>query len=247
MVRPCLVLDPTVIPVYISRDQGIVMDLTEKAALLRIVYQGHERRDVDYKRSMPWDKDTKYGLIKDIMAFANYGGGYIVIGVDEDRQARTMQPDGITPEHHKTWEVTEVCNSLNLYSDPPIDLELLPVENNEERKKFLFLRIPQHGTTPHLCTRDKGDASGNKLLRKAALYYRSSNKSCAEISSISDYRELIRRCVIKDGESLVKDIASIIGNAAPKPPSSGGPTIDPFTEMDRFQNRQMREIGEQLD
>ncbi len=51
--------------------------------LLLALRQNDETRDVDYKAAMAWDekdKATCCGVVKDILAMANTGGGPLVFG-----------------------------------------------------------------------------------------------------------------------------------------------------------------------
>ena len=45
-----------------------------------------ERQDVEYKSSIPFDDNTAFGLrlVKHILGMANIGGGWIVIGYEDD-------------------------------------------------------------------------------------------------------------------------------------------------------------------
>ena len=177
---------------------------------LSLIHTGHERRDVDYKRDMPWEKPTKYGIIKDILAFANYGGGYIIIGAEERDDGPGYDYTGVSAEHQKSWEVTAVAQSVNEYADPPIDLDVVRVVDDSEHACFVLLVIPSHGIAPHICKKDKNDRKQALVLRKCAIYYRSSNKSCEEISNATDYGSLIRRCILNERTELLRAFEQVL-------------------------------------
>lgn len=200
----------------------------------RLIYTGHERRDVDYKRNMPWDKSTKYGIIKDVLAFANAGGGNLVIGVAEE-DAAPLSYTGVSESNVKTWDVTKVCQGVNKYSEPAIDLEVINVSDTDKGRCFILLRIPSHGTTPHVCKKDKQDASGRSyLLRKCALYHRSKNKSCEEISSAEDLRALIRRCCLNDRTELIKVFEQVLSGVSRGLSEAPKRLKNPLRIMDEF-------------
>jgi len=201
---------------------------------LRLIYTGHERRDVDYKRDMPWDKATKYRIIKDILSFANYGGGYLVIGVAERDEGLGFDFTGVCSDNQKSWEVTAVSQSVNEYAEPAIDVSVVPITDDKKQVCFVLLVIPSHGTTPHICKRDKNDHSGVLLLRKCALYYRTSNKSCEEISNVTDFRSLIRRCSVNDRAEILRDFYQIVIGVSKPTSETPRRGYDPLQMMDAF-------------
>lgn len=211
--------------------------MIDQVAILRLIHEGYERRDIDFKKSIPWDKETKYNLIKDILAFANFGGGYIVIGYDEKAPTLQHRRAGIAEEHLKTWETTMVNDSVNEFSGPPLDIQVIEVEDSQERKKYIVLRVPAHGRVPHICLKNKHDSNSNLILRKAALYYRTSNKASTEISDPSDYNELIRECVLNRKQEFVRDIEQLLKGALLNPAELQERDIDPFQLMGGFYAR----------
>lgn len=202
--------------------------------LLKRISQDYESSDLDYKRSIPWSSETSYSIIKDVMSFANFGGGYIVIGYDESAPNKEEKITGISDEHRTTWETTKVNQLINEFCAPPIDIELIEVPDNARDVTMLVLRIPSHGSVPHICKRQKGDPSNKLILRKAALYFRTKNKSCEEISDNQDYQDLIRRCLLNDRNSLLNDIKKVLIGQSSETVILTGETYDPFSEMDRF-------------
>jgi hypothetical protein len=63
--------------------RGVLPAISELTAIL---LRGHESKDFDYKMAALWNETDKKAcceLVKDILAMANTGGGFIVIGVSE--------------------------------------------------------------------------------------------------------------------------------------------------------------------
>ena len=55
-----------------------------------LVYRGIESEVLDYKAAQSWNQLTRTGrakLVRHMTAFANTKGGYLVIGVGEDRKS----------------------------------------------------------------------------------------------------------------------------------------------------------------
>ncbi len=111
-------------------------------------FQGVESARVEFKAS--WDEDrTGYQVLKTICAFANdlhnLNGGYIVIGVQEDRGVASLPPKGILPSEIdpiQKW-VRGNCNRI----DPPYQ----PVFSPEviDGKNILIIWIPASDVRPH--------------------------------------------------------------------------------------------------
>lgn len=182
--------------------------------LKNIVLSGHERTGVDFKCSKPWDGEFKYKMIKAVLAFANAGGGYIVIGVDESVGEDDGRFSGISDNDRSTWDVTKVNRDINNFAGPGIDINLSDIPLDEEGTRFLVLEIPTHGAAPHVCIRDKHDSNQQCLLRKGAVYFRSRNKESKEMSEPDDWKELIKRCVISRREELLRDFQQILQGSA---------------------------------
>ncbi|MBI5267697.1 MAG: ATP-binding protein [candidate division Zixibacteria bacterium] len=208
--------------------------MTLRSDLLNFVYEDYERDNVDFKRSIQWDESTKYELIKDIIAFANRGGGYIVVGYDESQSTSVSRRTGMLEEHLHSWEVTSVAQSLNQFASPSINVEIVKVEDATEQRLYIVIKIPSHGAMPHLCVKDKHDSKSRPVLRRAALYFRNKNKSCEEISDPIDYNELIRRCVLADSHKLMSHFAEVLGSARDLSHSSMPAVSDHGTELDKL-------------
>lgn len=182
----------------------------ENEVIRKLIYAGIETTQVDYKKSIPWSKDTMYGLIKDVMSFSNAGGGYIVIGFDEKRSTQEKRRTGVAEEHITSWDATNVSRDINEYCKPPIDVDVITWPDWTESKKYVVLRIPCHGDTPRICVKDKHDERGNQVLRRAAIYFRTKNKTCEEISDPTEFAQIIRRCVLSNRDQLLKEFEQIL-------------------------------------
>lgn len=205
----------------------------DKSTLLRLIHSGYERTDADYKRSMGWEGDFRYDIVKDVLAFSNRGGGWIIIGYDESKEDLESRLTGLRSEHIPSWDPTDVNKVINNHAGPPIDVDVILVEEPGDSRKYVVIHIPSHGSVPHLCIKDMHDSNSRHVLREAALYYRTKNKTCEEISDPIEYQALIRRCVIADGEKIIEEIRIILGVETDGVPPALPADRDPFEAMDR--------------
>ena len=71
------------------------MDLTSDLAE-DLIHRGFESEDVDFKKDFDNSSRSWVEIAKDVYGMANYGGGYIVIGVEDG----SFEPVGVDPLFH---------------------------------------------------------------------------------------------------------------------------------------------------
>jgi len=208
----------------------------EEETIRKLIYAGYESTRVDYKRSIPWANETKYGIIKDVMAFANAGGGYVVVGYDEKKPTKEASRTGVQNDHLGSWETTNVNRDVNKFSKPPIDVNVINWEDESEGKKYVVLSIPCHRDLPHICVQDKHDQKGFLVLHRAAIYFRTKNKTCEEISDPTDLTALLKRCLLIRRDELLKDFEQILQGRLAETTSLEVQEKFSFEDMNRFES-----------
>jgi len=182
-------------------------DPTEQ--LVRALRQDHETRDVDYKAAMAWDtkagKAACCGVVKDILAMANSGGGLIIFGVDE-LPDKSFQRSGVPSDMLKGWETTRVNSFVQTYADPPINVRLRRF--TDDGLTFITLDVPPFPNVPHICISDYPD-----VLLRFALYVRTANNESAPIGSSADFNVVIEQAVRNRGTMLMESMRSILVGA----------------------------------
>ena len=121
-----------------------------------------ERADLDWKERLPLtaireDRESKQRqqqeLAKDIAAMANSGGGMIVYGVAEVRQAGTSAADRIEPVGAVDEDTLRAVRQVagNLVYPPVTGLDLFPLAPVEDPDAgVLVLLVPDSPEAPHL-------------------------------------------------------------------------------------------------
>ena len=176
--------------------------------LIGIIERNCESKSLDYKGPMSWDtKDKKSccDLVKDILAIANTEGGYVVIGVAEKDEGFELV--GVTSEQAGTYESTELCQFIQKYSDPPINVRVQKVSH--KGKNLVILEIPRFKDTPHICQKDFPEA-----LIDRTLYVRTDNNESAPIKSSSDFRALIESAIRNRTDSLLTSFRAILTSSS---------------------------------
>ncbi len=185
--------------------------------LVGIIERNCESKSLDYKGPLSWDSKDKKScceLVKDIIAIANTEGGYIVIGVAEKDEGFELV--GVSAEQAGTYESTALCQFLQRYADPPINVQIK--KTSHEGKNFVVLEIPRFKDTPHICQKDYPD-----VLSDRALYVRSDSNESAPIKSSSDFRALIETAIRNRADSLLSSFRAILTSSAPLAESVGRP------------------------
>lgn len=124
------------------------MDLNE----LRELTAGGENAHVEFKEMLP--EPSK--LIREAIAFANSGGGWLLIGVDDNRQIVGLK------DPHEAEEIFRLANER--YSNPPLEFRLEHVILSRKRS-VLAIRIPVSRTRPHLLMEQPGAPNGITVIR----------------------------------------------------------------------------------
>lgn len=102
-----------------------------------------EGEKVDFKQKI----SQPYKIAKTISAFANSKGGVLLVGVKDDKTI-----SGADPEEEKYMLET----AADFYCDPPVHLSYKEIEDEEEGKTVLIVRVQESTDKPHY-VRDKND------------------------------------------------------------------------------------------
>ena len=134
---------------------------------LRELISGGESSTVEFKRKFTsGDK-----IARELIAFANTSGGYLLIGVDDDGKIV-----GVDSEKHELELVAIAANLI----EPPIDITSEIVEI--EWKDVLVIRVPNSAHKPH---RLRSESEDERLHDRKAFIRQGEN-------SVAAGREMVR-------------------------------------------------------
>lgn len=152
-----------------------------------LIQLGYESRELDYKSAL--DLATKVGraaLAKDVIAMANWGGGNIIVGIDEIRPGEFL-PSGIPEEQLGQYEVSRLNRAIRDYLDPPVAVIVRRTRWNNMH--FVILQVPAAHESLVLAAK-KHDQAG---LFMGRIYTRTSAAESAEVQHSAELRQLLAR------------------------------------------------------
>ncbi|WP_038042104.1 helix-turn-helix domain-containing protein [Thermus tengchongensis] len=124
-------------------------EVTEKDVRELLKEQIPEGLRLEYKAKLPDldDKNQKKEFLKDVTAFANAHGGYIIYGIEEE-DGKPKALAGVDPPSSEDAFKQRITNLLRDAVEPPIthhEAAFLEVDG----RRLLLLRIPKSYTGPH--------------------------------------------------------------------------------------------------
>jgi len=175
----------------------------------KLIERKVESANLDYKEGFIWNKDNKYlqrELIKDIMGMANTrDGGTIILGVKDN----SFDLIGVNQEVYKSFDQTDVAQMLHSYSKPKARIEVKKPKIHG--KDVVVINVTEFEDAPIICTKALTSANPRELiLRKGAVYIRTSAAVTEEISSEEDMRDLLGRAMHKRSDDLLRHIEKIL-------------------------------------
>lgn len=113
-----------------------------------------EYTDLDFKREAYENAEGgRKSLATDVAAMANTAGGLLVLGMDEDEQARATGPSGMAVSDGEVSRMRSVVAS-KVHPTPAVDIRI--VENPEvPGTGFFLIAVPRSPMGPHAVVTDQ--------------------------------------------------------------------------------------------
>jgi len=181
-----------------------------------------ERQDVEYKSSIPFDDNTTFGLrlVRHILGMANIGGGWIVIGYEDD----TLLVDhNHSQEIAATYDTTRLSAAVDKYihGDRGIRLAVFMEIHPKTQLPHPITRVQGLERTPFICRSTKAAPDSNQpILQTGKVYIRRPGAATSEIQTPSEWEDLLRRCVSQRRDEFLSEFVDLFrrmntGDATP--------------------------------
>lgn len=150
------------------------------------------------------DEEQKADLAQAMLALANSGGGYILIGFTQgDTGYIPQQP---RPQDLQMYSHDIVNGIIQSYADPPFHCEVYPVPHPHTGELFPIILVPGGHRVP---IRAKRDGPGNCHVRQNTYYIRRPGPSSEPPRTAQEWDDLLRRCLFAQREELLNSIRAI--------------------------------------
>ncbi len=170
-------------------------DLNPDRVLINL---GTEKPFLDYKKKL--DLSTAKGcasITKDIIAMANYGGGIIIVGVDEVKPGKFVSR-GLKKDQLAGLGTSNFSKKLSKYMSPVVSVKVRGVRENG--KDFIIVEVPSANEQPIMAAKQCKEAG----LYRGRIYSRTATAKSAEIQDSEEIRRLIDRFVFRQLRDLKK-------------------------------------------
>lgn len=181
--------------------------------------------------------EHKADLVKAILALANHGGGYVLIGYDDATRGPAPRPASVT----SGYDQDTVNGIVRRYADPQlhVQVERAPDANDDEHPVII---VPGGHSVPVRC---KKDGPNGAHVRQHAIYIRRPGPASEEPQTAQEWQELIRRCVLNDRDNLLEQVSSILQPFSATTGTEGAPVPDRHRNWLETAQERFEELNEQ--
>jgi Putative DNA-binding domain len=146
--------------------------------------------------------DHKAVLAKAAIALANHGGGFIVIGFDDQgHQLASVARPADVPQVSQD----EINAAIRRFATPDFHCELYNVPHPATQALHPIIVIPGNITEPVMSKRDCAN-----VISQNRCYIRKPGPRSEEPMTAEEWRTLLRRCVLAGREDMLEAIRSIV-------------------------------------
>lgn len=145
-------------------------------------------------------------LAKAIMAHANSGGGYILIGFTE-AEGSWSTAEGNRPPKLEMYSQDEINGIVERYAEPPIHCEVYHLAHPETGAVFPIVKVPGDHRVP---VRSKRDGPDKKHVRQNEYYIRRPGPKSETPRTGQEWDDLINRCIRSAREEIMDGFRGLL-------------------------------------
>ncbi len=168
-----------------------------------LITEPREALDAEYKGWLNLTtNEHKAVLAKAAIAIANHGGGYIIVGLEEQNDRLVGSP---RPNEMPAITQDAVNAAIHRFATPEFHCELYSVPDPASGNAYPVIVVPGGLTEPVMSKRDcPGIISQNRC------YIRKPGPRSEEPQTGEEWRTLLRRCVRAGRDDMLEAIRSIV-------------------------------------
>lgn len=151
---------------------------------------------------------ARAGIARHLAAIANYGGGYLVFGFNDDGSRCAARNDV-----RKLYGHDVMAGIIDRYLQPKFQCEVS--FESFAGVEHAIVWIPSHGASPVISKADgphdsKGQPQG---IRSGLVYIRTPKPESVPITTPAQWDKLIQRCVLSRRDELISMFSTIVSGA----------------------------------
>jgi hypothetical protein len=192
--------------------------------LASLVDHRTEEPDIEYKSWMNLsDPEYKSKLAKHLCALTNYGGGWIVFGIDDYGSHAEPHPGDL-----KGYSQDIINGIVSRYLTPSFHCNVYFINSPLTSKKYPVVRVPPHGAQP-VCAKTDGPLINKQRLgvTQGVHYIRTSGPQSVAIDRPELWKEVLHRCVLAERSQLLSSIGRLFEQPTIIPEA---PLLDKFVD-----------------
>ena len=196
-----------------------------RSDLQPLISEPREDLAVEYKTWLDLaHEEGKATLAKACIALANHGGGFLVLGFDE--QADSLSSIARPPD---VGEITQdaINSVIRRYADPAFHCQLHAITHPTTGVDHPVVAVPSDLSVPVISKRAR-----QGTIQQHCCYIRKPGPRSEEPQTAEEWRILLRRCVQANREDMLSAIRSIVLGRA----ETQTPTSDSIQEFQDFRN-----------
>lgn len=170
-----------------------------------------ESLEVELKGWLDLEADNKHKatLAKALIALANHGGGFVLIGWRRSETGSVEAPD--RPASLGYFNSDTINAIVAAYAEPCFHCDV-SIEAAPDGRLFPLIIVPGGHSTP---VRSRRDGPDGQIVRRSTYYIRRPGPMSESPQSGQEWDRLIRRCISNARESLLDQIRTIIAGGNP--------------------------------
>jgi hypothetical protein len=192
-----------------------------------------------HRRDSPWGTVRKFVTLargrshiiaKEIIALANHGGGFLVIGFEE-RADGTFQPSTGRPANLDAWSQDSIQAIVAKYADPGVQCGVHHRADAASREKYPIIAVPGGHRVP---IRAKAGSPDGKKLVAHRVYIRRPGPASEEPKTAEEWDRFLERCLQNRQAELLEAMRSIMAGVLP---SAAPATPTRFDQLKAFETQ----------
>ena len=205
--------------------------------LQELVDAPRERLDVEYKAWLDLsDRQAGAKLARHLCALANFGGGFLVFGVDDDMRSAGPRPAGAGP-----YDQDALSGIVKRYLTPAFQVAVYEVTSVTTKTTHPVVWVPSHEAVPVCSVRGGPEIAGKPVgIVKGTHYTRAPGPESVAIARPELWAPVIRRCVLHERRALLAGLEPMLRS----PGRPGGEVDDALRRWHEVGHRRFLELVE---